>query len=125
MHLKDLLIGLGSFVLSIFGLVLVWRQEVNLSLHPNIKERIGRALIGGLGLLIFVTSGLVTISTIGFPSSERVWSLESSGGLLCIAVPACLLATVGLFIRFSTRGAIHGYFSRRLDEIAQNLKKQK
>jgi hypothetical protein len=125
MYIKNFLVGLISIIVSLAGIALVVLQHMGIPPHSSIIERMKRALLGGIGLMIFCIGGLVAISSFGFPNSDKGWNLQSVEALFCFMLPLVFLCTIGLFIRFSTSDAIHGYFSRKLDEIKQNSTRQK
>jgi hypothetical protein len=125
MYLKNILIGLIAVIVSLAGIALVVLQDIGLPPNSSIIERMKRALLGGIGLMIFCIGGLSAISSFGFPNSDKGWNLQSLEALFRFMLPLVFLCTIGLFIRYSTSDAIHVYFSRKMDEIKQNSKRQK
>ncbi len=122
---RNTIIGLLAALLSMVGFVLaVWP---NLKLIPNlgIPARIGRALLTGLGFLLFSISGAIALDYLGSPELEKDLERETLGGLFCFSVPIALLTTIGSLIWYSGRIHTQSYFSSRLDKIIQNSKKEK
>lgn len=121
---QNLVYGIAGIVLCLLGFALVVLQDRRLSAYPSLKERIGGAILGGLGVWLATTGGLLVITYIGFQYGEHNADLGPLPALLCFATPLSLLAMIGLFVRSSTTGPIKRYFSKRLEDVADNASKR-
>ena len=76
MYIKNILIGIMATIVSLGGIALVVLQHIGLAPHSSIMEGMKRALLGGLGILIFLMGALPAITSFAFFSnSDKGWNL--------------------------------------------------
>jgi hypothetical protein len=122
---SNLFIGLIAGGISIFSFVLILRQAQGLPPNPSFFERLKRAIMVGVGFLVFFISGVVSIDYISSPSIAKNWNIRAILALLCYTIPVFLITLLGSFVWFSRSDATRQFFSRRLKNINQNSKKKK
>ncbi len=125
MYIKNLVIGMISTVISILGFILAIWPNIKLVPGLGFVARIGRALLTGLGFLIFSVSSTIALEYFDSLQVEKNWNPEILSGAFCFSFPIALIMAIGSLVWYSRRIATKEYFSRRLDEIIRSSKKHK
>lgn len=125
MNMRYLLIGLVLAFLSLSSFIMVLSQGWHWIPGANILDRIRRALLSGLGFAICFISGVIALDYLGSPNSEKNWSTETLGNLICVISPMIVLTIFGSFIWYSQRDITRNILFARLNQIIHRAGKQK
>jgi hypothetical protein len=125
MLITNLTMGLLAALVSLSSFIVAAKQGLGWIPKLGVLERVKKALLTGVGLVVFFVSGVVALYYLVEPNVEKDLSLVALKGLFCFAVPIGLLTILGSFIWFSRRDATQMYFSHKLTEIIERSKKSK
>ena len=97
-----------STILTILSLLLIGWESRWWTPPMSNKEKISRSIKTGLGVIMFIVCSLTAFDLTKSLHAIENWKLVSYFGLLCIAMPLGLVATIGTFIGFTILDTLRG-----------------
>jgi hypothetical protein len=125
MFTSNITIGLVAALVSLSSFIIAAKQGLGRIPQLGVFERVKKAILTGIGFVVFFISGFVAIYYLADLSVEKNLSLVSLKGLFCFLAPIGLLTILGSFIWFSRRDATQEHLSHKLTEIIEKSKKSK